>query len=84
MRIIVGLVAALFLISPALAQTPALHLPMGAEKPLSDDEKAQNAQREKDYKSAIGQIPNQKPADPWGGVRDSGAQPSKSTKKGSP
>jgi hypothetical protein len=83
MRMVVGILATVFLIAPALAQTPALHLPMGAEKTLSDDDKARNAQREHDYNSAIGQIPDQKPADPWGNVRDAGTQSSKTTKKGS-
>jgi hypothetical protein len=76
------LVTTMALSGSALAQVPPMNFPMGKEKTLSDEEKAKNAQREQDYKSAIGKIPDQKPADPWGNVRDNGAQPAKTTKKG--
>ena len=81
MRIAVGLIAATLLVGPALAQTPAVHLPMGNDKSLTDEEKARRDQREQDYKSAIGKIPDQKPVDPWGNVRNADP-PSKPTKKG--
>lgn len=86
MRMAVSLVAGVLvtivaLTGSALAQAPAMNFPMGKEKTLSDEEKAKNAQREQDYKSAIGKIPDQKPADPWGNVRDNGAQPAKPTTK---
>ena len=81
MRIAVGLIAATLLVGPALAQTPSFHVPMGGDRTLTDEEKVRKAQREQDYKSAIGKIPDQKPTDPWGSVRDA-EPPSKTTKKG--
>jgi hypothetical protein len=88
MRMIVSLgvlvammVAMMALTGSVLAQMPPMNFPMGKEKTLTDEEKAKNAQREQDYKSAIGKIPDQKPADPWGNVRDNGAQPAKPTTK---
>jgi hypothetical protein len=80
MRIAVGLIAATLSIGPALAQMPGMKLPMGSDRTLTDEEKAKNAQREQDYKSAIGKIPDQKAADPWGNVR-SADTPSKTNKK---
>ena len=42
----------------------------GADQPQnSEQQKKAHAQEEKDYKSALSRIPNQKPADPWSKVR---------------
>jgi hypothetical protein len=79
MRIAVGLMMATLLSGPALAQS--LTLPMGGDRALTTEEQEKKTQRERDYKSAIGKIPDQKATDPWGDVRSTDT-PSKSTKKG--
>ena len=35
----------------------------------SDEQKQKAAQQEKDYKAALGRIPDKKPADPWANIR---------------
>jgi hypothetical protein len=82
MRIAVALLIALYLIGPclirpALAQTPGMNIPLGEEKTLTDEEKEKKAERERDYKSTIGKIPDQKPADPWGNIRSNDTQTKK-------
>ena len=41
----------------------------GAQQQNSEQKTKARAQEEKDYKSALSRIPNQKPADPWAKVR---------------
>jgi len=79
MRIALGLVMTVLLVGSALAQAPSLMFPMGEEKQQTDEERAKNAERERNYKSAIGKIPDQKAADPWGNVRSSEPAPNKAT-----
>ena len=52
--------------TPALAQNKGGRYPV---EPQSAERKARDAQVEKDYKAALGRIPDQKPVDPWGNVR---------------
>ena len=79
MRMALGLMMTVMLMGSALAQTPGMSFPMGEEKQLTDEEKAKNAERENNYKSAIGKIPDQKAADPWGNIRGSEPQSNKTT-----
>lgn len=41
----------------------------GQQQQNSEQQNQARAQQEKDYRSALGRIPNQKPADPWGKIR---------------
>jgi hypothetical protein len=76
-RLVVGALSAAMtaalLTGYAHAQSPELHMPMGGDaKQLTDEEKEQQAEREKAYKDAVKKIPDQKAkADPWGDVRNS-------------
>jgi hypothetical protein len=65
----------------AAAQTPELHMPMGGDaKTMTDEEKQQQDEREREYKDAVKKIPDQKAnTDPWGNVRS--GTPSKGTQK---
>jgi hypothetical protein len=92
MRIAVGLIITVCMttagligvaqLSPARAQVPGMNFPMGGEeKTLTDEEKEKNAARERDYKSSLGKIPDQKAADPWGNIRSNNTPADKNTKK---
>jgi hypothetical protein len=72
---------AALLTGSAAAQTPELHMPMGGDtKAMTDEEKAQQAEREREYRDAVKKIPDQKAkTDPWGDVRNSA--PSTGTQK---
>jgi hypothetical protein len=69
------------LMGSASAQTPELHMPMGGDaKTMTNEEKEQQAEREREYKDAVKKIPDQKAnTDPWGNVRNSA--PSTGTQK---
>jgi hypothetical protein len=80
MRMALGLMMTAMLMGSALAQgLPPMSFPMGGDKQLTDEEKAKNAERERAYKAAIGKIPDQKAADPWGNVRSSEPQSNKTS-----
>ena len=80
---------ALLTASAAAQSIPSVNMPMGGDtKTLTDEEKAQQAERERAYKDAARKIPDQKAnTDPWGNVRNAGAaqsnQQSKQKKTGS-
>jgi len=64
------------LAGPAYGQMPPIGIPMGDDKPT----KPVDPLKENDYRSALGGLPSQKSADPWGNVRDSKpAAPAKKT-----
>lgn len=50
---------------------------LGDKRPLSAEEVAKQKAADEAYKSAVGKIPDQKSADPWGTVR--AATPSKNS-----
>jgi len=82
MRIAVGFLIMILLAGRAWAQVPGMSFPMGEERTLTDDEKEKKANRERDYKAAIGKIPDQKAtADPWGNIRGADTQTNKTSKK---
>lgn len=83
-RVVIALSAAMtaaILTGSAAAQTPSLNMPMGNDKSLTDEEKAKQSEREREYKDAVRKIPDQKAnTDPWGDVRNS-TQNTKTQKK---
>jgi hypothetical protein len=75
-RVVNALSAAMtaaLLTGSAAAQAPSLNMPMGGDtKTMTDEEKEQQAQREREYRDAVRKIPDQKAnTDPWGDVRNS-------------
>jgi hypothetical protein len=89
MRVVAIAVIAAFLAGPALAQQKKV-LPYGEmEKDKTPEEKQADRDAEKAYQRSLGNIPAQKPVDPWGNVRgdtpkqDSKAPAAKKTKTGS-
>jgi hypothetical protein len=73
-RIIIGVVMAALLASPAYSQLkPSINL--APEKPpLTDQEKERQKEIDDAYRAAQKKIPDQKAAsDPWGNMRDTGA-----------
>jgi hypothetical protein len=67
MRIVLIALLAMLLVAPAHARGQKHS---GAQQqPNSEEQKKARQQQEKDYKSALSRIPNQKPADPWGKIR---------------
>jgi hypothetical protein len=88
MRVIAAAVIVAFLAGPAFAQQKPIPKYGEEDKEKSAEEK--NAEREADraYKRSLGNIPEQKPVDPWGNVRIDNSQkpeakaPAKKTKTG--
>ncbi|MCP4620510.1 MAG: hypothetical protein GY844_29235 [Bradyrhizobium sp.] len=88
MRIIAAAVIVGFLAGPAFAQQKSIPKYGEEDKEKSAEEK--NAEREADraYRRSLGNIPEQKPVDPWGNVRSDSSQkpeakaPAKKTKTG--
>ena len=69
MRVVAIAVIAAFLAGPALAQQKKV-LPYGeVEKDKTTEEKQAERDAESAYKRSLGNIPEQKPVDPWGNVR---------------
>lgn len=65
--------ATLILLLTAHANSQNLNMlgGLGDKRPLSEEEVAKQKAADEAYKSAVGKIPAQKSADPWGTVRDS-------------
>ena len=74
MRIIIGILMAMLLVSPAYSQLkPSINLAPEKE-PLTEQEKERQKVIDDAYRAATKKIPDQKPAtDPWGNMRDTGA-----------
>jgi hypothetical protein len=74
MRTLMAAAIAAVLAGPAYAQgLPPIGIPMGGDKP----EKPVDPVKENEYRSAIGGMPTQKNADPWGNVRETKPAPAK-------
>jgi hypothetical protein len=71
MRLLLSALLLSCLTMPALSQAPNISLfDTGKKKTLTEDELKAQAERENDYKSAVGKIPDRKvTTDPWGNVR---------------
>lgn len=64
-----AIVALVLFAVPAMAQKHGKGNRTAVDPQATADKKAKDVQIEKDYKAALGRIPDQKPADPWGNVR---------------
>ena len=75
----ITIAAAMILLLTAHASSQNLNMlgGLGDKRPLSAEEVAKQKAADEAYKSAVGKIPDQKSADPWGTVR--GATPSKNS-----
>ena len=75
----IAVAAAMILLLTAHATSQTLNMlgGLGEKRPLSAEEVAKQKAADEAYKSAVGKIPDQKSADPWGTVR--GATPSKNS-----
>ena len=81
MRGLMVVALAVALSGPAYAQgLPPIGIPMGGDKP----EKPVDPVKENEYRSAIGGMPAQKAADPWGNVRDTKPASAAPAKKAAP
>lgn len=76
MRVVAAAVIAAFLAGPAFAQQKPVPKYGEEDKPKSAQEKQDERDAEKAYRRSLGNIPEQKPIDPWGNVRsDNAAKP---------
>ena len=74
MRVIAAAVIVAFLAGPAFAQQKSI--PKYGEEDKEKTTEQKNAEREADkaYRRSLGNIPEQKPVDPWGNVRSDNSQ----------
>jgi len=89
MRVIATAVIVAFLAGPAFAQQKPIPKYGETDKDKSPQELQAERDAEKAYKRSLGNIPEQKPTDPWGNVRsdntpkqDSKTPAAKKTKTG--
>jgi hypothetical protein len=88
MRVVAIAVIAAFLAGPALAQQKSIPKYGELDKDKTPEEKQAERDAEKAYQRSLGNIPAQKPVDPWGNVRgdapkETKAPAAKKTKTGS-
>jgi hypothetical protein len=88
MRVIAAAMIVAFLAGPAFAQQKPIPKYGEEEKEKTASEKNAEREAERAYRRSIGNIPEQKPVDPWGNVRSDTSQkpeakaPAKKTKTG--
>ena len=88
MRVIAAAVTVALLAGPALGQQQAIPKYGEAEKEKTLQQKQADKAAEAAYKRSLGNIPEQKPTDPWGNVRGDNSSkaeataPAKKTKTG--
>ena len=63
---VIALTAIAVLTAPAYARGKGKSSVAGQQ---TEEQKKKAAEAEKAYKDALGKIPDQKPSDPWGGMR---------------
>jgi hypothetical protein len=82
MRVVTAAVIVAFLCGPAFAQAPQ-HMPQAGEpdKDLTPGQKETAREAERAYRRSLGNIPEQKPNDPWGTVRGDNKPADKSADK---
>jgi hypothetical protein len=73
MRVFYAAAVSALLAGPALAQSQAIPRYGETAKTKSAQELAAEKEAEQAYKRSLGNIPEQKPSDPWGTVRSDGA-----------
>lgn len=88
MRVVAIAVIAAFLAGPALAQQKSIPKYGELDKDKTPEEKQAERDADKAYQRSLGNIPAQKPVDPWGNVRgdapkETKAPAAKKTKTGS-
>jgi hypothetical protein len=72
MRFLTAAAVVAVLAGPAYGQSiPPVTLPMGGDKPQRPTDPA----KERDYRSALGGLPDKKAADPWGNIRQNAPAP---------
>ena len=77
----IGIVAVMALLAgPATAQSPSIPKYGEAAKDKTQTEKAAEKEAQEAYKRSLGNIPEQKSADPWGTVRSDNAAPKAAAK----
>jgi len=77
----IGIVAVMALLAgPALAQTPAIQKYGDPDKVKTQADIFREKDAEQAYKRSLGNIPEQKSADPWGTVRSDNAAPKAAAK----
>ena len=69
MRAILVALMVVLLTLPAYAQRGGHGKRSAGSQPTSDEQKKKSAEQEKDYKAALGRIPDKKPVDPWATMR---------------
>lgn len=88
MRVFAAAVIVAFLAGPAFAQQKPMQKYGEEDKAKTFEEKQQEREAERAYRRSLGNIPEQKPVDPWGAVRSDAAAkpeakaPAKKTKSG--
>lgn len=76
MRVLAAAMILAFLAGPALAQEKRVPKYGEEDKAKTSEEKQAERDAEKAYRRSLGNIPEQKPVDPWGTVRsDNTAKP---------
>ena len=73
MRVFYAAAVIALLAGPAFAQSQAIPRYGETAKTKSPQELAAEKEAEQAYKRSLGNIPEQKPSDPWGTVRSDGA-----------
>jgi hypothetical protein len=88
MRVIAAAVIVAFLAGPAFAQQKPIPKYGEEDKEKTTEEKNADREADKAYRRSLGNIPEQKPVDPWGNVRSDSSPkpeakaPAKKTKTG--
>jgi hypothetical protein len=75
MRVVAASVIVAFLAGPAFAQSKPIPRYGEVDKDKTIEEKQAERDAEKAYKRSLGNIPEQKPVDPWGNVRSDTPKP---------
>ena len=83
MKVVTAAVILAFLCGPAFAQAPQAPVPQYGEqdKDLTPGQKETAKEAERAYRRSLGNIPEQKPNDPWGTVRGDNKPADKSADK---
>lgn len=82
MRVVTAAVILAVLCGPAFGQAPAPMQQYGEEdKPKTPGQKETDREKERAYRRSLGNIPEQKPNDPWGNVRGDNKPADKSADK---
>jgi hypothetical protein len=84
MRIFILALLVTFMAASAYAQTLGTGIPLNQEKEVSPEQAEKRRKTEEAYKSAIKNVPDAKPVDPWGNMRGTEAAGSGAKTKSAP